>query len=236
MFLLFNLSLIQTSHTVHNLVGATSSPSQLPQQTKLQSKLGGIPWGVPAGRWPKCKDCHQSMSLLAQFAHHPKVLDLGREGRVLQVFMCNQPGTHLCETWDPIAGANACFILEPEELEQTLSHVPDDIQSIEPESRIIGWEIYDDDISVEQSRAFYKYDDYFGLEDKILESISEATRLGSVPFWIQGPDQSLPIDMYRFVGQLSSDTGEYFGDNGTGYIFLDCSAPLPKGYLFWQCY
>ena len=64
------------------------SDSDSIDEKKLHNKIGGIPWGLPANKWPKCEECQKSQTLIAQFLHHPIVLNLGREGRCLYVFMC----------------------------------------------------------------------------------------------------------------------------------------------------
>jgi hypothetical protein len=51
-------------------------PDELPPQCALEDKLGGLPWGLDPAGWPRCRDCGKSMSLLAQYAHHPERLDL----------------------------------------------------------------------------------------------------------------------------------------------------------------
>jgi hypothetical protein len=63
--------------------------SELPTQACIQDKLGGLPWGVTASRWPMCSDCGKPQSLLAQFVHDASRLDLGRQGRALFLFQCN---------------------------------------------------------------------------------------------------------------------------------------------------
>ena len=81
--------------------------AELPEQTKLEEKFGGVPWGLDEELWPTCADCGKHQSLLAQLVHDDTRLNLGREGRVLLVFQCNHsPG--MCETETGGSGANAC--------------------------------------------------------------------------------------------------------------------------------
>ena len=113
-------------------------PTELPPQSAPEDKLGGMPWGLPHDMRPTCRDCGKSLSLLAQFVHHLNRLDLGRTGRVLNVFQCNHdPG--VCSSWEGGSGANACFVTEPEKLTDSLSPTPPDAPPLEREARIVEW-------------------------------------------------------------------------------------------------
>ncbi|MEM9772733.1 MAG: hypothetical protein AAF889_14270 [Cyanobacteria bacterium P01_D01_bin.73] len=174
---------------------------ELPPQTEYQDKLGGIPWGLRPGDWPRCTDCGKSLSLLAQFAHHPERLDLGRPGRVLNVFQCNhRPGD--CETWEGGHGANACFVKDPEELSPALTEVPADAPFIEDEVRVVEWSIHDDGLTPEEYHNFFA-DETMPDDDEVLDRITSDTRLGGTPLWIQSPYEA-PKGDWQFVGQLDS--------------------------------
>jgi hypothetical protein len=235
--------------------------AEMAPQTHLIDKLGGVPWGLPATRWPKCSYCGRSQSLLAEFIHQQDRLDLDRDGRVLFIFQCNHdPG--ICSTWEGGAGANACFVLEPEELINELSPLPDDNPLVEREARIIGWLEKDDGILVSQASAFSTDSQLLKLPEVVLNRAAQVTRLGSVPSWIQSSDER-PKDGWRFVGQLDClysfftapktcvegvdpdprqqagrthfCQGPNFGDCGIGYVFLRRGKPVPEGWFFWQC-
>ena len=60
-------------------------------QTELRSKVGGLPWGLPKERWPRC--CQRPQKLLAQLRHEPPMLDLGDAGAVLHLFQCLDCGS-----------------------------------------------------------------------------------------------------------------------------------------------
>ena len=95
-------------------------------ETAAQDKFGGIPWGLGRQQWPRCRNCGKSQSLRAQLVHDREWLDLGRAGCVLFVFQCNHdPG--MCSTWDGCSGANACFVVEPEDLGHALAELPGDL-------------------------------------------------------------------------------------------------------------
>lgn len=110
----------------------------LPTQAVPEDKFGGLPWGLESNLWPKCSNCGKSQSLLAQLLHDPVRLDLGREGRVLCVFQCNHdPG--MCSTWEGGSGANASFVVEPEQLARGFAKLPPDTPLIENEVRVVRY-------------------------------------------------------------------------------------------------
>jgi hypothetical protein len=235
--------------------------AEMPQQTHLEDKLAGRPWGLPPGKWPRCSACGRSQSLLAQFVHHRYRLDLGGEGRVLFIFQCNhEPGR--CETWEGGSGANACFVLEPAELIDGLTPLPADSPSIEREVRVLRWLENEDGITVSQASAFFTDSEFLKLPEEVILRAAQVTRLGSVPSWIQSADEG-PKEGWRFAGQIDSfysffssprtsedginaDSqrqagrthfciGPNFGDCGIGYVFLRSGEAVPEGWFFWQC-
>ncbi len=152
------------------------------------------------------------------------------------MMMCDLYSKQRCETWDGTYGANACFVLEPEEIENNLSIIPEDQPVPEKEMRIVNWTENNDDVIASEADAFSDSDKYFELEEEKFETISEETKLGSVPYWLEAPDEMLKD--YRFVGQINSlSCGANFGDDGIGYIFLEKtnSKSMPKGFFFFQC-
>jgi hypothetical protein len=233
---------------------------ELPPQTALQDKLGGLPWGLRAELWPTCRDCEKSQSLLAQLVHDPVRLDLGRAGRVLSIFQCNHnPGE--CLTYQGGSGANASFIIEPEDLFPGLAALPEDAPKIEREARIVEWLEKDDGITESEAALFWSRKTLLTLPAEIVEP-PQLTKLGSVPAWVQNPEDA-PKGDWRFLGQLSmiyhflqppainaadicEDTKRYeghshycegpdFGDLGIGYIFMRAGAEPPECWFFWQC-
>jgi hypothetical protein len=233
----------------------------LSPQVAHEDKLGGLPFGLSPVRWPVCKDCGKPQSLLAQFAHHPERLDLGRTGRVLSVFQCNHdPG--MCRTWEGGSGANACVITEPEESTGALTGAPSPDTATEREARIVGWQEQDDGLNADEAARFFNADSYFELPRLKTELVPAGTRLGGVPHWVQSPDEA-PSSPWQFVGQLDStysflrppradvkgiyiDTefwedrthyceGPNFGDGGIAYLFVDRQAESPSAWFFWQC-
>jgi len=235
--------------------------AEAPPENSPQDKFGGIPFGLRRALWPKCKDCGRSQSLLAQLTHDAMRLDLGRAGRVLFVYQCNHdPG--MCATWEAHAGANACIIVEPEELGEGPAALPDDEPSIENEVRVLAWIEMDDGLPASLASSFFSSDGLDSLADDIRERVTWGTRLGGVPRWIQSPDEG-PGPGWRFVGQFDSSysflnppktrhdwisddpdrwegrthvgQGPNFGDGGIAYLFLHQTGGKPHGCLLWQC-
>jgi len=217
--------------------------------------------GIPAARWPVCAQCGHSQSLLAQFVHHNQRLDLGREGEMLFIFHCNHdPG--MCSTWEGGSGANACFVLEPEDLVNGISPIPDEKPLTETEVLNIEWIAKDDGVPAEYVPAFFAESEYHELPEEIVVRAAQITRLGGVPSWLQRADEA-PKNDWRFVFQLDNVysyftapvvlgdpvhpdpdhwegrshycIGPNFGDGGIGYIFLREATPVPQGWFFRQC-
>ena len=237
--------------------------SQLSFQLNVAGgQFGGIPSVLPADLWPRCRGCGKSQSMLAQFLHHPVRLDLGRDGRVLFVFQCNHdPGR--CLTWEGGSGANACFVVEPEDLRSELSALPADHPAVEHETRVVGWLERDDGLPDSPAPAFFDEAEYQSLAEGIRSRVTWSTRLGGVPHGFKVLPKREPSAGWRFVGQLDSTysflvpavvevswvspdakrsegrthvaQGPNFGDVGIAYLFLRPGPPVPKGWFFWQC-
>jgi hypothetical protein len=222
--------------------------SDFNSQTGFQEKLGGLPFGLPIKMYPICQECGNPMSFIAQFIHHKERLDLGKEKRILYIFVCNYEDVDysVCQSWDADLGANACIIIESETLTKSETEIDSDV-SLEKEFIITDWQEYNDEIT-NQEREFFlnkniissefmdgAYQDLTKL-DELTERTNDCTKLGSVPYWIQFPET--PRGNYKFVGQLDSNNGFEFGDLGIGYIFVEKvenEEQLPKGKFLWQC-
>jgi len=220
----------------------------LPAQSLHEDKFGGLPWGLPAERWPTCASCGSPQSLLAQLRHHGDRLDLGKAGRVLFVLACNDDISR-CPTWDMNSGANSCFVVDQDELAEGLTLPPVSHgfpqgrldrwldEQVHPEWRVVRWLEKNDGIPE-------SYPGFFGLmhglpdgyDEKEYEiywsGVPQEMKLGSVPFWIQFPETPAGG---RFLGQVDSKCCQAFGDNGIGYIFLSGPASAPRGWFLWQC-
>src|ERR1700677_2104523 len=92
------------------------------EQKKLLSKIGGIPWGLPADRWPQC--CNRPQKLLAQLCHEPPMLDLGSPSAVLHLFQCME-----CCGIDEGDGIEDCgrgaLVIDRSELDEGLPPMPE---------------------------------------------------------------------------------------------------------------
>jgi hypothetical protein len=224
-------------------------------------KLGGLPSRLPREIWPKCAVCGKSQSLLAQLSHDERRLDLGRPGRVMFVFQCaHDPG--MCGAWDASSGANACIVIEPEDLVDAEPARSDDAPPQDNEVRIVAWRARDDGLPESIARSFFDDASYWALADDVLTRVTWSTRLGGVPRWIQSPSEAMASG-WRFVGQLDSAysfisppqeapawvgidpekfegrthvaIGPNFGDGGIAYLFLKDTDGVPRGKMLWQC-
>jgi hypothetical protein len=230
----------------------------------LYEKLGGAPVGLPPDRWPACQCCGKPQGLIAQFRHDAQRLSLGREGRVLYVFQCNNPDS--CYTWDRKSGANACVVLEPEELTAGVTSLPVGAFAAEKEAFVHAWSEREDLVQSKHYADFFsKSEAHFDLEDDVQDSVVHVTRLGSVPAWLQSSGEA--PGGFRFLGQISEEMSFYrtvprgmglqawqtrssdrdagrthyldgpnFGGGGMAYLFCeDKGGAVPEVCFFWQC-
>ncbi len=233
----------------------------LEAQRFIEDKFGGLPWGLDPSSWPNCSECQKSQSFLAQMQHHPDRVDLGKPGRILFIFQCNHdPG--MCSTWEGGSGANACFVVEPEDIIKGFSKYPEDSPILENEVRVVEWVERNDSIPSASEASFFNDDLFYSLSDEIVEKVTTGTKIGSVPEWIQSPSEA-PGNDWQFLAQLDSThsfikapinlapwiqadgegwedrthyaEGPNFGGGGIAYIFLKKTASLPEAWFFWQC-
>lgn len=142
------------------------------------------------------------MHFLAQLEHSVPMLDLG-EGQVLHAFMCNFDS--ICSAWDADSGANSVFLLDKFDLGTGLTPYPAQLVKLEEidgqftaflELHLIGWDVFEDQLTNAQKTIFYDYDEFWKLEyetacpgdfDK-----NKHNKAGPIPYWTgNGPSQRL---------------------------------------------
>jgi hypothetical protein len=232
----------------------------LPKQTQLEDKFGGLPWGLPQEYWPICEDCGYPIVFLAQFCHHPERLPLGKEGRVLYLFAC-QDGCDICE-WND--GGTAVVIIEADELTDGLTEppfLPEPSRfgtrfEILSEARVIEWERHQEGLADQEGWKCFDEEEWCELElDLSPDDISHETKLGGFPNWLHRP--IIPPHSYRFVGQYNTGPSYFkdpdhvvdaldengllrynFGGNSNciGFLFVDPDPVRPKGKLVFDVY
>jgi hypothetical protein len=176
------------------------------------------------------------------------------------VFQCNHdPG--MCACWEAGAGANACFVLEPEQLVGAMTALPADAPPIEHEVRVAGWLAREDGVSEALRGRFFDEAAHLEISDEERAGVTTGTRLGGVPFWIQSPSEApaghrfvgqldstlsfyappakpprwVSLDRERFEGRTHLGEGPNLGDGGIAYLFLRSTDGPPEGVMFWQC-
>ena len=177
-----------------------------PPQTQSCDKFGGLPWGLPADKWPLCLGCGHPQTHLATFTHSAGRLDLGADGRAVLVFQCgHSPDETDCENYAAGSGANAVVFLDAHELGSGLTEPPAPGTPKQIEMRVTAWEERDDLVTPDLKPAFLNGDSY-GWHDEATEttiaSVADGAKLGSVPLWIQGGESFDPA--FRFAAQLGS--------------------------------
>ncbi len=166
------------------------------------AKVGGLPIGFPAERWPSCVECGQPMSFLAQFGAGPQLPRIPAD-HSLYIFKCE--GENVCSFWDPDAGTNACFLIK----------APVDQVTPAPEATIVltelwvtHWRSDDDGLSPDLEPKFYS-SDFFDLPDHVGYphdfNPELQTKAGGLPYWTDAAELPIEItDESRVVLQLDS--------------------------------
>jgi hypothetical protein len=174
-------------------------------QDRLISKVGGIPWGLPAVLWPHC--CGSPQKLLGQFCHEPPMLDLGAPGVVLHLFQCLE-----CCGID--YGGRSAFLVDRSRLTDSLSEVPGyDTQPglgkpLIGELWIDGWVETDDGIPAARLPEFYVEKDLWTLQDEFASidwfGSRESTKFGGTPRWTGNGPMGFPPPPFEFLFQLDN--------------------------------
>lgn len=222
-----------------------------------KDKFGGLPWGFPREKWPSCAICGQPMNHICQLNHHKDRLDLGKEGRVLFSFQCDNSASN-CQSWRKDSGANYVCILEKSELAPGPRFTKDNPYALYFESVVVSWHEEHDAVPSELERNFFDDTLLMELPDEIYEAPKQITRLGSVPSFIQNADEA-PKFPWRFILQMTdyfafdmpiSDDllsganvsyrdgrcyvdGPNFG-TGIAYVFINTAEDTAKGLMFSQ--
>jgi hypothetical protein len=234
----------------------------LPPQHEFQDKFGGLPWGLPADRWPVCATCGQPLSLLAQLRHHAERLNLGRDCRILHVFQCADWWNTCCHPFEWGSGSSACFILEPEQMGSGLTPLPARVGNAEdpwawfghPTTRVTAW------VEREESIPAEHWDAYFGerwweVPFELREAIDFGPKLGGIPFWgnvgtsdhlpapwrlaVQFPDYiSFPAAMPDDFNQMTDECGTtliknaWRSEDGSGWDVQWANFATGVGYVY----
>lgn len=175
-----------------------------PPQAQFIEKFGGLPWGLPVGRWPLCRECGNPQTHLATFTHSVGRLDLGMEGRTVLVFQCgHSPNETNCENYTANSGANAVVFLDAHELGTGLTMPPAPGTPKQIEMRVTKWVEQHDLVTPELESSFLSGDSCWQHDEAteiVNDSIADGAKVGSVPGWIQGGASVDPA--FRFVAQL----------------------------------
>lgn len=158
-----------------------------PPQTSLRSKIGGVPWGLPPGRWPTC--CHGHLQkLVAQLLHEPPMLDLGNPKAVLHLFQCQ-----ICLGISDDDTGRAAFIVDRDELgnEPSMPEGYDEVSELgRPligEAFLEGWERHDDGIPESRLSEFFDERKLWALHDEFPNvrwyDSHNSAKFGGSPRW-----------------------------------------------------
>ena len=187
------------------------------EQTKLLSKIGGVPWGLPPEKWPVC--CGQPEKLLAQLCHEPPMLDLGAPGAVLHLFQC-------LECLGIGEFGRDAFVLDQSEFRGGLVRIPKYDHSPDLGARLIGefwitgWKEEDDGIPTARFSEFFDERKLWKLQEEFPKiewfDCRMNTKFGGSPRWTGNGPMGFPPSPFEYLFQL---------DN---YLYLEGPPPSPN--------
>jgi hypothetical protein len=218
----------------------------LPEPDRFEEKFGGLPWGFPVEKWPVCTLCEVSLPLVAQLRHRPKRLDLGKEGRVLFFFLCQDDHCVPESTWH-------VEILSEEELGQALVRPSKLPVRVLPEVRVLRWMEKTEKLQPDEAWKCWDPKAWDREWFELTEKIEEGLKLGGLPCWNRAPDDfglsaEFKSGSWRFAAQFEPDIwlpGDGEDDYSiqimnageeTGYLFIDPDPVHPKGLFFTQVF
>jgi hypothetical protein len=218
-----------------------SSPGLVP-------KLGGLPWGLPATLWPVCRECGQPMSPVAQLPVADTLDRLGPlQGRaecaelVLHLFKCE--GDDICSFWEPDIGTNAAFFVPRAALGDGETPAPTGTPEMLPDIRVQDWVAYDDPVPPELADAVSHPTRWLNeLTDDMQFPRLTRTKLGGAPWWTGNGPQQVPDAPFQYLLQIDQflempgdEDDVTFGNfcsDGTLYVFIDPTTPIPRAMMF----
>lgn len=150
------------------------------------------------------------MSMVAQLAHAPPMIDLGRPDSMLHLFYC---ANLLCPSYGAADGCRA-MILPCGELEAGLTLQPPDKeggQSVNGEFWIVGWEQHDDGVPPDQAPLFYDDRSHMNLPDELAQPFGFDgrwdTKAAGVPYWtgngVTLDHARIPCPPFTFLLQIN---------------------------------
>lgn len=144
------------------------------------------------------------MALLAQFQHHPPVIDLGDDQRHLFLFQCTSD--NICPSYEYESGAGQAFVWQVNSRISAATNPPETAELL-PELWIESWLPSEDQIPVSQTSKFYDHREYFALPEEqqrpwgFFEQY--ATKFGGVPYWTNCGPAGFPPPPFEYLGQVN---------------------------------
>ena len=173
-----------------------------PPETTFINRFGGLPWGLPIEKYPTCRGCGRPLRLLLQLRHDPLRLNLGREGRALFAFQCDEVTCHLFGTGAK-EGGDLAIVLESSELVDGLPIPPPALTRWFVPVHVIGWDERKELVTPEEHDLILHGElSQFDLPDNKSESIREHEKLGGTPSWGQPGPPFKRGDGWKFLLQM----------------------------------
>ncbi|MBL8914940.1 MAG: hypothetical protein JNM17_29815 [Archangium sp.] len=176
---------------------------------------GGVPAGISAKDWPKCRDCELPLTHVMTLHAHAERLPLEKHA-ALSIFFCtNEETGGLCETWDEDGTANRVVLVK--RLVAPLAKAPGAVMK---ERRISYAKQFEPDPDVDGENE---------------SDVAAVPKVNGYPGWIQGdatPSCGKCKKAMRFVAQLSEFDEALNFAGGDAYAFV-CESEH-EGAVLWQ--
>lgn len=176
---------------------------------------GGLPPGISAKDWPKCRDCKLPLTHVMTLHAHEERLPL-KHHAALSIFFCTNGETGgVCETWDADGTANRVLLVK--KLSASLAKSPGELMK---ERRISYAKQFEADPDVDGENE---------------NDVADVPKVNGYPGWLQGDDTPTcrkckkPM---RFVAEFSEFDDALNFAGGDAYAFV-CESEH-EGAVLWQ--
>lgn len=173
------------------------------RQRSILDRVGGVPWGLPREKWPRCESCEMPLTFVGQWQHVEGRFDLGGCGSVLYAFLCTNEDTMMechMNAVEPGSDAISRVVVVENVTAEPTYHAGFE-QSPTASVVAIGWNERQESAPLEllDAELFGLHPDR-GWPNSEIESESRVgiTRLGGRPIWIQDPYFQPIDDPHRF--------------------------------------
>ncbi len=191
--------------------------------TAVKTKFGGQPVWLEKPLWPLSRETGNPMQFIGQIEIDRKMFP-NAIGQIAYLFMTNED---VDDTWDPEGGENAVIIQPSAKPLQVKAGNIQNGPTLEDEFEV--------ELNTKEEHIQLDLEAVMDDEQHPHFDALSGNKMGGNPHFIQGKEY--PKECVHLLLQLDSTNVPfelYFGDSGTGYLFIDEAATVGK--FLWQCF